>query len=376
MSQFLQSRCTSIRDDASRKCAAPIQSAVWEERWHPLREEWVIVAAHRQSRPWSGETLPGLSDKKPSYDPACYLCPGNARPSGERNPLYSGSWIFPNDYPCVGSEAPRELETPPEPYRNRRADGQAYVLCYNPLHDLTLAQMSEEGIVEVIRVWQQQTFDLGKRPEVRHVLCFENKGKVVGVSNPHPHGQIYATNFVFKTIETELIASRRHLAETGRMLMSDIIAAEHHDGRRVLYEDEHTIAFLPYFARYAYETYVVPKRCVAHVYGLDDVEVLSLARALKDVTVRFDNLWRMPFPYVMPLHQAPADEDDYRAFGFFVAFHPPLRFPNMIKYLGGPETGGGNFLSDTAPEEKAAELRAVPSTHYTEDIGVGEQGNQ
>ncbi|MDQ3705727.1 MAG: galactose-1-phosphate uridylyltransferase [Chloroflexota bacterium] len=338
--------------------------AVWEERWHPLREEWVIIAAHRQHRPWSGDTVQVERKDTPAYAPDCYLCPGNHRVSGARNPAYEGTFVFDNDLPCVGVDAPVEIETPPPPYRSRRADGLARVICYSPRHDLTLAEMEESAIMDVVRVWQAQTLDLGNRPEVRHVLVFENKGEVVGVSNPHPHGQVYATNFVFKTMETELHASQRYLNETGRLLFADIISAEQRDGRRILFEDEHTIAFVPYFARYAYEVYVAPKRTVPHVHALRDAEVESLARALKQVTVRFDNLWQMSFPYVMPLHQAPTDGGDYRAFHFFVAFHPPLRQPNLIKYLAGPEVGGGNFLSDTSPEAKAAELLAVPSVHY------------
>jgi UDPglucose--hexose-1-phosphate uridylyltransferase len=226
--------------------------------------------------------------------------------------------------------------------------------------------MTTSNIAEVVRVWQAQTLDLGNRPEVRHVLVFENKGEIVGVSNPHPHGQIYATNFVFKTTETAVSASWRYLRETGRMLFTDIIRAEREDGRRILFEDEHSIAFVPYFARYAYEVYVAPKRPVAHIHALWDEEVESLAFALKQVTVRFDNLWQMSFPYVMPLHQAPTDGGDYGAYHFFIAFYPPLRQPNLVKYLAGPEIGGGNFLSDTSPEAKAAELRSVPTAHYLE----------
>ncbi len=195
------------------------------------------------------------------------------------------------------------------------------------------------------------------------MLCFENKGEVVGVSNPHPHGQIYATNFVFKTVEVELAASIRHRDRTGRALFDDVIRAEQQDGRRILFEDERVIAFVPYFARYAYEVYVAPKRRVPHVFGLDDGEVTSLAAALQDVTARFDNLWKTSFPYVMALHQGPAKAAG-DAYHFFIAFHPPLRRPSLLKYLAGPEIGGGNFLADTSPEEKAAELRAVPGLHH------------
>jgi UDPglucose--hexose-1-phosphate uridylyltransferase len=226
--------------------------------------------------------------------------------------------------------------------------------------------MSTTAIANIVQVWQQQTLDLGNQPIVKHVLCFENKGEVVGVSNPHPHGQIYATNFVFKTIQDELAASERYYQEMGRTLFTDIIATEQADGRRILYEDEYAIAFVPYFARYAYEVYVAPKRPVAHIHALNDAEVASLAQALKAVTVRYDNLWQMSFPYVMPLHQAPTDGGDYRNYHFFIPFHPPLRRPNVQKFLAGPEIGGGNFVSDTLPEEKAAELLAMTTTHYKE----------
>jgi UDPglucose--hexose-1-phosphate uridylyltransferase len=344
----------------------PIRPGAWEERWHPLREEWVIVAAHRQHRPWSGENAPPKARPVVAYDPGCYLCPGNVRVGGRKNPDYERTFVFDNDHPCVGPNAPEAATPPSPPYRSRRADGVARVICFSPRHDATLAVLPVEEIRAIVEIWRRETSDLGRRPEVNHVLCFENKGEVVGVSNPHPHGQIYATNFVFKTIETELAASVRYENETGRGLFADVIAAERKDGRRILFEDEHAIAFVPYFARYAYEVYVAPKRRVAHAFDLSEDEARSLSLALKDVTVRFDNLWKTSFPYVMPLHQAPTDGGDHRAFHFFVAFHPPLRQPGLLKYLAGPEIGGGNFLSDSAPEEKAAELRALSSVHYTE----------
>jgi UDPglucose--hexose-1-phosphate uridylyltransferase len=343
----------------------PAETGTWEQRWHPLREEWVIVAAHRQQRPWTGNTVAAAAKAElPAYDPACYLCPGNARVGGTVNARYATTFVFDNDHPCVGADAPREVAAPSQLYRASPAAGAARVVCFSPRHDLTLAEMPPAAIADVVDVWRAQTRELGARPEVRQVLCFENKGDVVGVSNPHPHGQIYATSFVWKTIEIALGASERHLRETGRGLMADIIRAEQHDGRRVLHEDEHVIAFVPYFARYAYEVYVVPKRRVAHVFELGDAEAAALAGAISAVTVRFDNLWRMSFPYVQVLHQAPTDGSDTSAFHFFIAFHPPLRQPHLLKYLAGPEIGGGNFVSDTSPEAKAAELRAQPPLHY------------
>jgi len=338
---------------------------VWEERWHPLREEWVIVAAHRQDRPWGGETVHHDPHEIPRYVDDCYLCPGNTRISGEVNSSYSGVFVFDNDHPSVGPNAPIDLEKPTGIYRSRPALGLARVVCYTPRHDLTLAQLKLDEVENLLGAWQAQYVDLGRRADVNHVLVFENKGDVVGVSNPHPHCQIYATNFVFKTIETEVAVSAKHFAETGKPVFQEIIAAEQRDNTRIICENDSAISFLPYFARYAYEVFVSPKQTHASLADLSDAEVGDFARVLHETVVRFDNLWQMPFPYVMTLHQAPTDNGDYRGFHFHIEFHPPLRKPNLLKYLAGPEIGGGNFLSDTAPEQKIKELRAVSSVHYS-----------
>lgn len=340
-------------------------SGKWEQRWHPLRQEWVIVAAHRQNRPWSGEEIANrTADSTPDYLPDCYLCPGNTRCTGAQNPDYKDIFVFDNDMPCVGPDAPRELAAPPGIYKNKPANGIARVVCYSPKHNLTLAEMSVTEVENVVAAWQQQYRDLGGRPEINHVLTFENKGEAVGVSNPHPHGQIYATNFIFKTIETEAEACRRHLSETGQTLFESILAAEFTDGTRIICQNESAVAFIPYFGRYAYEVFVAPKKSHPSIASLSDDEAIDFAEVLLKIVIKFDNLWNMPFPYVMPLHQAPTDGNDYRGFHFHIEFHPPLRKPNLLKYLAGPEIGGGNFLSDTAPEDKAAELRAVPAIHY------------
>ncbi len=336
----------------------------WEERWHPLREEWVVIAAHRQDRPWSGEMVVHAEEALPEYVDDCYLCPGNNRVSGKVNPRYRQNFVFDNDHPSVSENAPVDLAQPSGIYRNQAARGIARVVCYSPRHNLTLGELELGEIENLLRVWQEQYLDLGSRPEVAHVLIFENKGEAVGVSNPHPHCQIYANNFIFKTIETEARVSQRHLAETGRVLFQDIIAAEKQDERRIIAENDSVIAFLPYFARYAYEVFVAPKETHPSIATLSDAEVRDFADVLKRVLVKFDNLWQMPFPYVMPLHQAPTDGGDYGGFHFHIEFHPPLRKPNLLKYLAGPEIGGGNFLSDTSPQEKAAELRAQPEVHY------------
>jgi UDPglucose--hexose-1-phosphate uridylyltransferase len=344
----------------------------WEERWHPLREEWVIIAAHRNSRPWSGASADRpAAEATPEYLSDCYLCPGNHRVSGTRNEDYSEIFVFDNDLPCVGKDAPMAVSAPKHPfYRNRPANGIARVVCYSPLHNTTLAEQTEGEILALLECWQAQYSDLADRPEVNHVLTFENKGKAVGVSNPHPHCQIYATNFVFKTISLEVDTCRRHWLETGRVVFEDILEAELSDGRRILAERDSAIAFLPYFARFAYETFVAPKQPHQSIADLTPHELRDLASVLKDVLVRFDNLWQMSFPYVLVLHQAPTDGKTALGFHFHIEIHPPLRTPQLLKYLAGPELGGGSFLSDTSPEEKAAELQAQPSVHYKQQSEV------
>lgn len=340
----------------------------WEQRWHPLRREWVIIAAHRQDRPWSGQAESNTAAREPAYDPTCYLCPGNARISGERNPDYHGVFVFDNDHPCVGLEAPVDLAQPAgSPYRNSPARGIARVVCYHRRHDLALAQLQVDHVVRLLEVWQDQYRELGGRPEVNHVLFFENKGAEVGVSNPHPHCQIYATNFVFKTIENEARFAAEHHRQTGRSLLGDMIDAELADGRRMLAANDAAVAFIPFCARYAYETFVAPRRCVGSIAELGSDELRGFAGVLHEVLIRFDNLWQRPFPYVMALHQAPTDGRSHDGFHFHVEFHPPLRKPNLLKFLAGPEIGGGSFLSDTWPEDKAAELQAVADVHYTGD---------
>src|SRR5256886_12956445 len=185
---------------------------VWEQRWHPLRREWVIISSHRNERPWQGEGVAEAERSLPPYVPDCYLCPGNARSSGRRNERYSGVYVFDNDHPCVGAEAPTTSAAPAPMYRNSPATGCARVVCYTPRHDLTLAQLPESEVLGLLQALQAQYRELGAQPGVRHVLVFENQGEGVGVSNPHPHFQVYATHLLVKTNELQAAA---HAADPG-----------------------------------------------------------------------------------------------------------------------------------------------------------------
>ncbi|MEX0885123.1 MAG: galactose-1-phosphate uridylyltransferase [Phycisphaeraceae bacterium] len=344
----------------------------WEQRWHPLRREWVVIAAHRDDRPWSGQREVAVDERPPTHAPACHLCPGNTRVSGAVNDAYTGVYVFDNDHPCVGPGAPVDLVQPGGPYAASPATGLSRVVCYHRRHDLRLAQLDHAGVVRLLATWQEQYRELGSRPEVNHVLIFENNGPQVGVSNPHPHCQIYATTFVFPTIEREAAACAAHHERTGRSLLGDMIDAELADGRRILAARPGAVSFVPYCARYACETYVAPRRAVASVAELHAAELDDLAAALKDTLTRYDNLWSMPLPYVMALHQAPTDGRDDAGFHFHIELHPPLRRPNLLKFLAGPEIGAGGFIADTWPEDKAAELRAVAGDVHYLDAAMSE----
>ena len=334
----------------------------WEKRWHPLRQEWVIYAAHRNSRPWSFEPI-SASKKAPDYDPTCYLCPTNKRVSGQQNPDYEDVYIFDNDHPVVGLDAPAiapQRQSAHEGlYQRQAATGIARVICYDPRHNVTLSEISLERVIKVFEAWQQQTLEMEAHSAIKSLLIFENKGEVVGVSSPHPHCQLYAVDFDFTVIAQELAVLAQYQSEKGRNLFADIIAAEQKDELRVVAENQYAIAFLPFFARYAYEIYLFPKKRHATLSTVSAEELSGMAAVFQEVIRRYDLNFQMSFPYVMVVKQAPVDGEPYPDYHLHLHFLPPLRQPNLLKFLGGPETGVGNFMADTLPEEKAAELRRL-----------------
>ncbi len=333
----------------------------WEQRWHPLRAEWVLFTGHRAGRPWIGETKAPEAADKPAYDPSCYLCPGNARVVG-RNPDYPGVYVFPNDLPTFSSAAP-DVASADELYRVRPARGAAEVICYHPDHSKTFSELTMDEAVAVVCAWRERYIELGERPEVDHVLIFENKGEIVGTSNPHPHCQLYAGNLVYGTIERERESARAYFKRTGRCL-GQAIAEREAASSRVICENDGFLACVPWFSRHAYEVLVLPKQQTASLTELDERRRRELAAMLSEVAVRYDNLWRMPFPYVMAVHQAPTDGRDNSFYPFHIEYHPPLRKPDTMKYLAGPEIGGGSMTNESDPDEKAAELRATSNILY------------
>ena len=333
----------------------------WERRWHPLREEWVTITSHRNTRPWSGSDEIEAAVGSESFDSGCYLCPGNTRISGEQNPDYEGIYVFDNDHPSYGLPA-ADVQPPADDFfKVAPAGGICRVICYSPQHNGSLARMSVAETRALIDTWADETQSLVTNSEVASVLIFENKGEVVGVSNNHPHGQIYAPGFVLDGIRREAEIFER----SEEPLMSQLIAAEEADGRRVVVSNDSAVAFVPYFARFPYEAYVVPRQQCQFVYELDDQARTELAVVLNELLVRYDNLWRRDFPYMMLLHQSPCDSaEKYPAYHMHIQIHPPMRQPGLQKYLASVETGVGHFLNDGCPEDKAEELRSVSPIHY------------
>src|SRR6478609_5626318 len=276
----------------------------WEKRWHPLREEWVVYSAHRNSRPWQGAGLI-KGTNAPAYDPTCYLCPGNKRISGHVNPTYPDVFIFENDHPVVGMGSPEV--GPSSFYKKARAAGVAKVVCYDPRHHVTLSRMKLEKVIPVFASFQKEMIGFEKDPAIKSVLIFENKGEAVGVSNPHPHCQIYAVDFNLKLVEQQINAAKKYLSEKGKNIFEEIIQNEVKDNSRIIAENKNAIAFIPFFARYAYEVMIFPKRQHATLISLSVEELNDLVAVFHQVVRKLDMNFEMNFPYVMSIMQAPVD---------------------------------------------------------------------
>jgi UDPglucose--hexose-1-phosphate uridylyltransferase len=314
-------------------------------RWHPLRGEWVVYATHRQRRTFlpSAEQNPLAATREP------------AQPTE----LPAGAWdvaVFDNLFPALSAQA---HEPPVEIVATQPGRGACEVVVFTQDAKGSLGGLPLWHLELLFEVWAERTRELGARDHVQYVFPFENRGVEVGVTLPHPHGQIYAYPFVPPVAQRELQMQRAHFESTGRGLLEQLIAAELEDGRRVLYRGAHAAAFVPVCARYAYEVWIAPLRGRATLADLDDPQRVDFARALKTVLLKLDALWAAPMPYVLTFHQAPTDGAAHPEAHVHVQIYPPYRMRGRLKYLAGSELGAGVFTADTAPEEKAAELQAV-----------------
>lgn len=346
-----------------------------ERRWQPLLGQWVIVSAASAARPWSGATSGSGTAAKPAHDPGCYLCPRVVRANGTANPDYRGAFAFDNDFPSLSFEAPDARSDDPLA-RTAPAHGRCRVLVWSERHDATLASLDDAGIGAAVRLWRDEYRTLAAEDGIANVLVFENKGVEIGVSNLHPHGQIYATSFVTETAarmrESQAGYAREH---GGASLVQDLRTHPHVQAELIVAANEHFTVMVPFAARFPYETWIVPNRPMTSLVEASEAELDALARLYRAQVRRYDGLFAREAPNVTLVHQAPTDDHpDNAHWCAHVAFHPPLRNPTTMKFLAGFESGAGNIVNPVRPEGAAAALRAVDVGAWAERFGTARSG--
>lgn len=331
-------------------------------RRNPLTGQWVLVSPHRAKRPWQGQQEAAVDEQLPAYDPGCYLCAGNTRVSGDVNPPYTGTFVFTNDHAALMPEVPDAPADGDPLYLATAARGTSRVICFSPDHARTLPEMSLAAIGGVVDTWCEQTAELGQRHA--WVQVFENKGAIMGCSQPHPHGQIWATGFLPNEPAAEDLQQRAYLAQHGRPMLLDVAEREAASGERVVVQTEHWLAVVPYWATWPFETLLLPRFAVRRLPELTPAQRADLALALKKLTSRYDNLFRCSFPYSMGWHGAPFDGSDPSAWQLHAHFYPPLlRSATVRKFMVGFEMLA-EAQRDLTPEQAAEKLRAVSDLHY------------
>jgi UDPglucose--hexose-1-phosphate uridylyltransferase len=323
-------------------------------RLNALTGDWVIVSPNRTHRPWQGRLEQGDRSMLPVHDSNCYLCPGNVRANGARNPTYSTTYVFPNDFPAFSSDRPSETVEPNALLRAESQSGACRVVCYSPRHDLTLAQMPVAQIRGVVDTWADQVIDLEE--QWRWVQVFENKGEIMGCSNPHPHGQIWATDFIPDAAAKELAPQQRWLDSRGTPLLLDYAQLEASSGERLVIQNSHWVAVVPWWAVWPFETLLLPRRCVARLPDLDNAERDSLAEILSRLLIVYDDLFETSFPYSFGWHGAPVHN---AASQLHAHFYPPLlRSASVRKFMVGYELLA-EAQRDITPEQAAERLRML-----------------
>jgi UDPglucose--hexose-1-phosphate uridylyltransferase len=367
----------------------PAAPAVPHRRYNPLLDEWVLCSPTRLARPWQGQVETPPVETRPPYDPGCYLCPGNSRAGGRRNPAYTATFAFDNDYPALGMAEPGMAEpgmaepgtaepgltdhgeAPAEDplLRAHPEAGLCRVLCFSPRHDLTLADLETSGLRAVVDAWAEEVRALAARPKIRHVQVFENKGAMMGCSNPHPHGQIWATEHVPSGPARRLAAQRAYMETHGRDLLGDYLRRELSAQERLVFRNDHWVALVPFWAVWPFETMLLPLRAVGDLPGLRPEERDSLADAVSRLNRRYDNLFLTPFPYSMAWHARPTT-GEHPYWRLHAGWYPPLlRSPEIRKFVVGYELAAES-QRDLTPEEAAARLRAMPERPLAAAVGA------
>jgi UDPglucose--hexose-1-phosphate uridylyltransferase len=332
-------------------------------RLNILTGEKILVSPHRSKRPWQGQVEDLPPDNRPAYDPKCYLCPGNKRADGTQNPDYKDSFVFVNDFSALLESS--ELESSEDGLLQASTEkGICKVISFTPRHDLTLPEMDLDAIIAVVDLWQEEFRELARKEWIKYIQIFENKGAIMGCSNPHPHGQIWAQSSLPVEIEKENIRFHKYFQGNGESLLSAYLRAELEKRERIVVDNTHFVALVPFWAAWPYETMIVSKRHVANILEFTEEEKQDLAKTLQELTIRYDNIFKTSFPYSAGMHQAPVNSSDQRAWHWHMHFYPPLlRSATVKKFMVGYEMLA-NPQRDITAEYAAEVLRSQSQIHY------------
>jgi UDPglucose--hexose-1-phosphate uridylyltransferase len=333
-------------------------------RYSPLTREWLVVSPHRTKRPWQGQAEKPTTEIPPRYDPKCYLCPTNERAGGHRNPDYKTTFVFDNDFASLQPDVPEGSVEAGGLLIAKRERGICRVVCFSPDHSLTLSRMGTAEIKTVVDEWIDQYGDLGSRDFVTYVQIFENRGEMMGASNPHPHGQIWATESLPDQPAKEIAGQREYIERRGTCLLCDYLRLEQEARERIVFENDYFIVLVPFWAVWPFEVMILSRLHRLSIDEFSEGERAAFAEVLKRLTTRYDNLFKSPFPYSMGFHQRPTDGGEYSFVHFHAHFYPPLlRSATVKKFMVGFELLG-TPQRDITPESAAERLRGLSETHY------------
>ncbi len=333
-------------------------------RTNLLNGEKILVSPHRNNRPWQGQVEDINTEQRPQYDEKCYLCPTNSRADGSENPDYKDSYVFVNDFSALLSNTTDGEYNESNLLKAESEKGICKVIAFTPRHDLTLPEMEVSDIKKVVDVWQHEFIELSKTEWIKYIQIFENKGSIMGCSNPHPHGQIWAQHTLPTEIEKETKNLKNHFEQNGRSLLSDYWQLEEKQQTRVIINNEHFIVVVPFWASWPYETLVISKQHRQNIAQFTEDEKLDLAKTLQELTIKYDNIFKTSFPYSAGMHQAPVNGEKHEEWHWHMHFYPPLlRSASVKKFMVGYEMLA-TPQRDITPEYAAEVIRSQSNIHY------------